>query len=267
MEDSVRSLRELDPALVAAATKRIDAATRLVVLTGAGISTDSGIADYRGPNGVWTKDPAAEKAAHISTFVADADHRKRRWQRLVDGVSTTQRQPNGGHRALASPRVLERLDLLITQNVDGLHKDAGSDPSRLVEIHGTIRQYKCLSCGERGPIEEVIERIRGGDDDPHCACGGLLKSATVSFGESLDRDDLARSHQAAVDADVVVCVGTTLTVNPIAQVAPVAVANGADLIIVNGEPTAFDDIADVVLAGSISEVLPVICGVSDTLPS
>lgn len=263
----MRTLSELDPTLIADASQRIETAQRLVVLTGAGISTDSGIADYRGPNGVWTKDPAAEKASHITTYLADADHRRRRWQRLVETAAIDTRRPNAGHLALASSRIEQRLTLLITQNVDGLHRDAGTDPDRLVEIHGTVRQYKCLSCDERGPIENVVARVQHGDTDPHCSCGGLLKSATVSFGESLNRADLVRSQTAASEADVVLCVGTTLTVNPIAQVAPLGVANGADLIIVNGEPTAFDEIATVVLPASISEVLPVICGVTGTLSS
>lgn len=259
----MRAITDLDPGSIDTAIELINAAGNVLVLTGAGISTDSGIADYRGPNGVWTKNPAAEKASHISMFVADAEHRRQRWQRLVD--DPTRREPNRGHRALAAPQAAQRIGLLVTQNVDGLHLDAGSDPSRLIEIHGTVRQYKCLRCDDRGPIEPILERVRAGDHDPHCHCGGLLKAATVSFGESLDREDLLRAHQGAVDADLVVCVGTTLTVNPIAQLAPIGVANGADLLIVNDQPTAFDDLARVVLPASISAVLPVIFGVEDSL--
>jgi len=230
----------------------------VVVLTGAGISTDSGLQDFRGPNGLWTKDPAAEKRSHIDHYLADPEIRKAAWRSRAEHAPV-QLQPNPGHLALVALEGTGRLDLLITQNVDGLHHAAGSDPDRIVEIHGTSREVACLSCGERAPMERALERVRAGEEDPPCrTCGGILKSATVSFGQSLVTADLVRAEAAARSCDLLLAVGTTLTVYPIADVVPVAVSHGAEVVIVNGEPTAMDDLADVVVRGSISEVLPAV---------
>ena len=231
-------------------------AARIVVLTGAGISTDSGLQDFRGPNGLWTKDPAAEKRSHIDHYLADPEIRKEAWAARAH-AEPRRLDPNPGHRALVDLEATGRLDLLITQNVDGLHHAAGSDPGRIVEVHGTSREVACLSCGERAPMERALERVRAGEADPPCrTCGGILKSATISFGQSLVTSDLMRADAAARSCDLLLAVGTTLTVYPIADVVPLAVSTGADVIIVNGEPTAMDALADVVVRGSISEVLP-----------
>lgn len=231
-------------------------ATRTVVLTGAGISTDSGLPDFRGPQGVWTKDPAAEKRSHIDHWVADAEVRKAAWRHRVE-AEPRRLEPNAGHRALVDLERSGRLDLLITQNVDGLHHDAGSDPTRIVEIHGTSREVMCLSCDDRAPMERALDRVRSGEEDPACrSCGGILKSATISFGQSLVTADLIRAEAAARRCDLLLAVGSTLAVYPIAEVVPVAAASGARVVIVNGEATAMDDLADVVVHGSISEVLP-----------
>ena len=234
----------------------LEQARRVVVLTGAGISTDSGIADFRGPQGVWTKNPEAEKMATLQAYVSDPELRARSWQnRLTSPMWSA--SPNAAHRALVDLERSGRLDLLVTQNIDGLHQKAGSDPARMVEIHGTSLEVMCLSCGDRQPAEPVHDRVRAGEADPTCAiCGGILKSATISFGQSLVAEDLIRAEEAAANCDVLLAVGSTLAVFPAAGLVPVAVRHGAVTIIVNGEPTDMDSLADVVLRESIGDCLP-----------
>ena len=241
---------------VARARALLEQARRVLVLTGAGISTDSGIADFRGPQGVWTKNPEAEKMATLQAYVADPELRARSWQnRLTSPMWSA--PPNAGHRALVDLERSGRLELLVTQNIDGLHQKAGSDPARIVEIHGTSLDVMCLSCGDRQPAEPVHDRVRAGETDPSCTvCGGILKSATISFGQSLVAEDLFRAEEAASHCDLLLAVGSTLAVFPAAGLVPVAVQHGAVAIIVNGEPTEMDGLADVVLRDSISEVLP-----------
>lgn len=249
----------MDPSLQPA-RDLLAGAARIVVLTGAGISTDSGLQDFRGPNGLWTKDPAAERRSHIDHYLADPEIRRQAWAARAH-AEPQRLEPNPGHRALVDLEATGRVDLLITQNVDGLHHAAGSDPGRIVEVHGTSREVTCLSCGERAPMERALERVRAGEEDPPCrTCGGILKSATISFGQSLVARDLMRAELAARSCDLLLAVGTTLTVHPIAGVVPVAASTGAKVVIVNGEPTAMDDLADVVVRGSISEVLPALVG-------
>jgi len=249
------------------ARQLVDRAERIVVLTGAGISTDSGIPDFRGPQGVWTRNPAAEAKAHIANYVSDPEVRREVWRQRLAEHSVERPRPNAGHRAIVTLERREKLHTLITQNVDGLHADAGTSPGRLVEIHGTRRRVRCLSCGEEWPMEHAVERLRAGEEDPPChSCGGLLKSATVSFGQSLVVADLERASAAATGCDLMLAVGSTLQVYPIAQVVPVARANGASLVILNRDPTPFDDIADVVLHESISEVLPLVVEATATGP-
>ncbi len=245
---------------LAEARIRLGGAERVVVLTGAGISTDSGIPDFRGPQGLWTKDPEAEKLASLDHYVSDPDIRRRSWQWRLQTASSSF-EPNAGHRALVELERRGSLELLITQNVDGLHLAAGTSPDRLVEIHGTTRDVVCLSCDDRAPMDRALDRVRAGEDDPPCrSCGGILKSATISFGQGLVADDLARADAAARRADVLLAVGSTLGVYPIANVVPLAKAHGADVVIVNGGPTEMDDFADVRIEGSISEVLPSLIG-------
>lgn len=247
-------------AVVEAAAVVNDAA-RIAVLTGAGISTDSGIPDFRGPNGLWTRDPDAEKASHISHYVREPEVRRRNWARRAEGSLWADVEPNAGHRALVHLEHRGKLDTLVTQNVDELHQRAGSDPAKVIEIHGTTRKAACLDCGVRSTMAEVLDRVRAGDDDPHCTlCGGLLKSATISFGQSLVADDLLAAQAAAERCDLLLAVGTTLSVHPINGMVPVAVAHGALVVIVNGEPTAMDHHADVVVRGEISAHLPTIVG-------
>ena len=244
--------------LVQSAAEMVDEADRVLVLTGAGISTDSGIPDYRGPNGVWTKNPGAEKMATLEHYLNDAEVRKRSWRtRLQTPIFDA--QPNVGHMAIVELERRGKLHMLVTQNVDGLHVKAGTSLDRLVEIHGHVREVVCWGCGERAPMERAIARVRDGEEDPPCrTCGGILKSATVSFGQQLDQRDVMRAEQAALTADLVLAVGSTLGVWPAAGLVPLAVERGAGLIIVNLEATAFDTYADVVIRAHISAVLPAI---------
>jgi NAD-dependent deacetylase len=229
---------------------------RLVVLTGAGISTDSGIPDFRGPNGVWTKDPSAERTATLSHYLADPEVRRRAWRMRVDSPMFVA-EPNAGHRALAELDDRGLLHLLVTQNVDGLHLAAGVAPARLVEIHGNVRDWVCLTCGARGPMADALDRVRAGENDPPCpACGGIIKSATISFGQSLVPDEVQRAEDAAVDADLFIAIGSTLQVHPVAGLVPLAKRTGARVVIINAEPTAYDDVADVVLHEPIGVLLP-----------
>lgn len=232
------------------------AAERVVVLTGAGISTDSGIPDFRGPNGVWTRDPAAEKASTLSHYVSDPDVRRAAWRNRLASPAWSA-EPNAGHRALVELERQGRLHTLVTQNIDGLHQRAGSDPALVVEVHGTLHRVACLSCGETAPMERALERVRGGEEDPACrSCGGILKSATISFGQSLVAEDIERAFAAAEACDVLLALGTSLTVQPVSRLVPTAKQAGAAVVILNAEPTPYDGLADAVVAGSISEVLP-----------
>src|SRR5439155_14754035 len=242
--------------LVRRARGWIAEAERVVVLTGAGISTESGIPDFRGPQGVWTKNPEAEKQATIQHYVADPEVRKRAWRSRLDSPAWSA-QPNAGHRALVALERRGKLETLITQNVDGLHQAAGSAPDRVIEIHGTMREVVCLDCGERAPMERALARVRAGETDPRCrSCRGLLKSATISFGQGLVPEDLQRAQQAAARCDLMLTVGTKLSVYPIAGVVPVAKRARARVVIINAEPTEMDELADAVLHGSISTLLP-----------
>lgn len=239
----------------------VSAASRIVVLTGAGISTDSGIPDFRGPQGVWTLNPKAERMSDIRHYVSDPEVRRLSWQsRLAHPAWTA--EPNAGHLALVALERRGRLHALITQNIDGLHQRAGNSPERVVEVHGTVHAAVCLACQARRPMPEVLERVRAGEEDPPCErCGGILKSDTISFGQPLVPHVIDRAMRAAAESDCLIAVGTSLQVYPIAAAVPTAKSAGATLVILNAQPTPYDDIADVALAGPISELLP---GLLDT---
>jgi NAD-dependent deacetylase len=231
------------------------AARSTVVLTGAGVSTDSGIPDFRGPDGIWTRDPRAERLSNIGYYVADPAIRRESWLRRLDHPAWDAR-PNEAHQALAALATAGRIELLITQNIDGLHLAAGTPPERLIEIHGSIRESVCLACGDRRPMTDTLDRVRAGDPDPAClACGGILKSATISFGQNLDPDLLARAEAASADADLFLAVGTSLTVYPVARFPELARAGRGRLVIVNAEPTPLDDRAHAVLRGRAAPIL------------
>jgi NAD-dependent deacetylase len=242
--------------MLAAAEDLMAGARRITVLTGAGISTDSGIPDFRGPQGVWTKNPEAERTSNLSDYLADPAVRRQAWQNRLHHPAWTA-EPNAGHRALVDLEGQGRLVAILTQNIDELHQQAGNSPDVVVELHGTMRRVVCWSCGERAPMPRVLARVQAGEEDPDCrTCGGTLKSDTISFGQSLDPEVLARARQAAMACDLFLAVGSTLVVHPAAGYAPLAKKNGAALVIVNAEPTGYDHLADAVVRDSISRVLP-----------
>lgn len=238
------------------AAAAIAEARRFVVFTGAGVSTESGIPDFRGPDGIWKKiDPSIFE---FSRYIRDPETRKLSWKmRLQHGGFEA--EPNPSHYAIAELERLTSFEALITQNIDGLHHKAGSSPEKILEIHGTMKEVKCLSCHSRWPTEVVLERVRAGEEDPSCTeCGGILKTATISFGEQLDPDVLERCQRAAVASDVFLVAGSSLVVYPAAAIPQIAKETGATLIIVNLEETALDDMADLVLRGKTGELLPVL---------
>ena len=238
----------------------VDRALRIVALTGAGISIDSGIPDFSGPRGVLPLYPAAERASRIEHYLGDPEVRRDAWRSRLDSPAWTA-EPNAGHRALVTLERRCKLDTLVTQNTDGLHQLAGSDPGKLIEIHGTMRRVVCWSCGEKAPMERALERVRAGEEDPPCrSCGGILKSDTILFGQTPLADDVERAARAAARCDLLLAVGTSLTVYPAAALVPTAADAGAVVVIVNAEPTPYDALADGVLRGPISEVLPALAG-------
>ena len=230
-------------------------ARRVTVLTGAGISTDSGIPDFRGPNGVWTKDPEAERLSNIRHYMEDAEVRALVWKKRLDHPAWNA-QPNSAHRALADLERMGRLHTLVTQNIDGLHQLAGTSEDILIEIHGTIREVMCMQCDDRAPMQLALDRVRAGEVDPPCrTCGGILKSATISFGQSLDPANLERASEEAGRSDLFLALGTSLGVYPVAYLPARTLENGGRLVIINAQPTPFDRQAAVVNA-PLAEVLP-----------
>jgi NAD-dependent deacetylase len=250
----------MDTAEVERVASMISQASRITVLTGAGISTDSGIPDFRGPNGVWRVNPAAQQLSTLDRYVADAELRKQAWRNRRAHAAWTA-EPNAGHRAIVGLQQAGKLRALITQNVDGLHQRAGSDPALVIEVHGTIWQAECLGCGDRRSMRSVLGRVDAGEEDPRCLrCGGLVKSATISFGQSLRPEVWSAALTAARDCDVLLAVGTSLQVQPVASLCDLVLSVGARLVIVNAEPTPYDTRADGVLRAPISSVLPALLG-------
>jgi NAD-dependent deacetylase len=229
---------------------------RVVALTGAGISTESGIPDFRGPQGLWTQNPKAEKLSDIRYYMSDPEVRRLAWQQRVAHPAWHAR-PNAGHKALVSLEQSGQLHALVTQNIDGLHQLAGNSPDKVIEVHGTVHRVVCMRCGWRGPMQETLDRVRAGEEDPSCtSCGGILKSATISFGQALVPEVIDRAMQASQEADLLLAIGTSLNVYPVANTVPIAKSAGAKVIIVNGEATSMDAVADSVLRGMIGEILP-----------
>ncbi|MFE3858215.1 NAD-dependent deacetylase [Streptomyces griseorubiginosus] len=228
----------------------------VALLSGAGISTDSGIPDYRGPNGLWRRDPEAEKLVTYDFYMGDPEIRRRSWQMRREHRASAV-EPNAAHVAVAD---LERAGVpvrVITQNVDGLHQLAGMPARKVLELHGTARRVVCTKCRARSPMEDALARLDAGEDDPACLdCGGILKSATVMFGEHLDPVVLGEAVAVTKACQVFIAVGTTLQVQPAAGLAGVAADHGARLVIVNAEPTPYDDRADEVIREPIGTALP-----------
>lgn len=231
-------------------------AQRVGVLTGAGVSTDSGIPDFRGPQGVWTTDPSAERLAHWPTYRDDPEVRRRSWQWRVANPAL-QAEPNDAHHALARLADVGLLHGLATQNTDGLHVAAGTPRVLVHQLHGTMREVECPTCRWRAPLDWAIERIEAGEGDPHCPeCGGITKTATVMFGQALPRDVLAAARRSATVCDLYLAIGTSLTVHPAADLPQLAADQGATVVIVNAEPTPLDHLADLVVRERIGTVVP-----------
>jgi NAD-dependent deacetylase len=232
------------------------AGPRVSILTGAGISTDSGIPDFRGPNGIWTRDPAVQRLSSLGAYLADQELRKEAWRRRAEHPAWTA-QPNAAHHALVALERRDRLHTVITQNIDGLHQKAGSSPQLVVEIHGSIHTVTCLTCAQRTPMRVALDRVEAGEPDPPClACGGILKSSTIAFGQALDPGVFQRAVRAARECGLFMAVGTTLQVQPAAGLARVAVEHGARLVIVNRDPTPYDGLASAVIGEPIGDILP-----------
>jgi NAD-dependent deacetylase len=229
---------------------------RLVALTGAGISTDSGIPDFRGPDGTWTKNPGAERLSTYRVYMADPEVRRQSWQaRLAHPAWGA--EPNPAHQALAELACSAIDTQVITQNIDGLHQRAGTPPARVIELHGTMFAAACATCGDRTHMAAALDRVRAGEDDPPCAkCGGILKSATVMFGQPLQPGVFERAAAAAARCDLLLAIGSTLTVEPAASLCGIAVQAGASLVIVNRDPTPYDPVATAVVRDPIGQAVP-----------
>ena len=233
-------------------------AQRIVLLTGAGISTDSGIPDFRGPNGVWTKNPAAERMATLDHYLNDPEVRLAAWQNRL-AAQNWKAIPNRAHESIVALERAGKLHAVITQNVDGLHQKAGTSDSLVIEVHGNLHRSMCWGCGDKRPMLEVLERVKAGEVDPPCElCGGILKSDTISFGQNLVPEVIDAAIRVAGTCDLLIAVGTTLAVFPAANLVPQAKRAGADVIIVNGEPTAMDAFANVLIRDQIGNALPAI---------
>jgi NAD-dependent deacetylase len=238
----------------------VDDAQRVVVLTGAGISTESGIPDFRGPQGVWTKNPLAEKLSNIHYYMSDPEVRKASWKARLEHPAWNAK-PNAGHLALAALERRGKLHALITQNIDELHQMAGNSPDKVIEVHGTVRKVVCMACGMTAPMQKALDRVRAGEGDPPCRdCGGILKSATISFGQQLVPEVIARALRTAGEADLFLAIGTSLQVYPVASAVEIASAAGARILILNAEETPFDGMADAVIRDPIGAVLPQLLG-------
>ncbi|GAB3290058.1 SIR2 family NAD-dependent protein deacylase [Parasphingorhabdus pacifica] len=231
-------------------------ARRITALTGAGVSTSSGIPDFRGPDGVWTKNPSAQRLTDIDSYLADPQVRQQAWRHRSEHPAW-KAVPSAAHRAFTDLENDGRLGSLITQNVDGLHQRAGLTREKVLELHGSLFGAVCWDCGATGAMRAVLERVAAGEEDPECrSCGGILKSTTVSFGESLNAEVLRAARGAALDCDLFLAAGTSLTVSPASGLAELANKAGAALVICNAEPTPYDELASAVLDEPLDEVLP-----------
>lgn len=237
------------------------AAGRITALTGAGVSTASGIPDFRGPSGLWTTNPASQRLTDIDSYVNDPEVRREAWRSRAEHPAW-RAVPNPAHRAFVDLDAAGRLSVVLTQNIDELHQRGGLARSKVLELHGTLFGTICLNCGMQGSMRVALKRVADGDDDPACEhCGGILKSNTVSFGQSLDPDVLREGRRRALDCDLFLAAGTSLTVQPAAAFAELAARAGAELIICNAEETPYDDLAAAVLREPLDQVLPALVAV------
>ena len=228
-------------------------ARRMVIFTGAGVSTESGIPDFRSPGGVWSR----MKPIYFQEFVASEAKRREAWSRAFSGVAGwTGASPNAGHAAIARLVASGRVSAVITQNVDNLHQDSGVPAAQVIELHGNASYASCLDCGERYELEDLRGPFEETADSPRCGtCGGLVKTGTISFGQSLPEKALERAHAAALACDQFLVLGSSLVVQPAASLPLLAKRHGARLVIVNREATPLDEIADFVLHDEIGPAL------------
>lgn len=230
---------------------------RILAFTGAGISTESGIPDFRGPDGLWTRIDPDE--FNISRFRSDAEVRKKGWRLHQEGKLWGARagiKPNRGHEALVILWKAGRLSGCVTQNIDGLHQAAGLPDELVAELHGNVRQARCLECRVRWPTDEVLKWVDAGQEDPKCPhCGGIVKTATIMFGEILPESEVIKAWELADDSDAVLAIGSTLSVWPAAEIPLAMLENGKPLVIVNKGPTDMDHLATVRMEGGAGELL------------
>lgn len=236
-------------------TTLVAGSTNVVVMTGAGVSTGSGIPDFRGPNGVWTKDPSAERLFDYATYLDEPEVREEVWRRRVEHPAWGA-TPGAAHVALAGLFDAGHVGAIITQNIDGLHQASGVPAERVIEVHGSLHEVECVSCKTRTPTPDVLARVTAGEPDPRCvACGGIQKTATISFGQALDPMVMQQAHMAAVGADLFLVCGSSLVVHPVALLPRTALNSGAKLAIVNQGDTPYDTQATLVSNADVGELL------------
>jgi NAD-dependent deacetylase len=237
----------------------VDAAQRIVLFTGAGISTDSGIPDFRSPGGTWTK----MKPIDFSDFMRSDAARRETWKRRFEMEPILrQATPNRGHRACAELIRIGKASCVITQNIDGLHQDSGIPDDKVIELHGNTTYAHCLECAQRYDIDSLRVDFQQDNIVPHCACGGWVKSATISFGQSMPVDAMRKAERETLRADLFISIGSSLVVYPAAGFPELAKRNGSRLVIVNRDPTGLDEMADLVLNRSIAEVMGTVIDVN-----
>jgi NAD-dependent deacetylase len=234
-------------------SRLLRASRRAVVFTGAGISTESGIPDFRSPGGIWTRMAPID----FRDFVSSAEMRREAWRRrFAMEESFAQAKPNDGHKAVAALVAKGRVSQIITQNIDNLHQDSGVHDEKVIELHGNTRYAKCLDCGERVELEPIRSHFERHGDPPDCAsCGGIVKTATISFGQAMPEREMARAEEATLECDLFIVLGSSLVVYPAAGFPILARRNGAKLVIVNREPTEQDEIANLTIRASIGETM------------
>ncbi|HPQ44469.1 MAG TPA: NAD-dependent deacylase [Syntrophales bacterium] len=234
----------------------IKGAKKIVAFTGAGISTESGIPDFRSPTGIWAKFNPADFT--YDKYLVDPEVRRLTWLRYR-GMKAWEIEPNAAHYALVELEGMGKLDCIITQNIDGLHQKAGSSEDKVIELHGTARQVTCLECNKRWPFEEILGWMEAGDDDPHCdECGGLLKAATISFGQAMPVKETREAEERARDCDLFIVIGSSLVVYPAAYMPVFALESGAPLVIINREKTPMDHSATVVVNAGAGDTMSAI---------
>jgi NAD-dependent protein deacetylase/lipoamidase len=236
------------------ATELMKHAQRIVALTGAGISTESGIPDFRSPGSIWQQLPPVS----YQDFINKSEARQQYWQtRRNLSAQVLSARPNPAHVALVDLERKKRLLGIVTQNFDGLHHDAGNNPEHIVEMHGTSRAAACTLCGQRSSIQALQQRIDAGEIDPKCPdCGGFLKAATILFGQRVPDEALSRARELALSCDLFLVVGSSLKVNPAATLPRLALKNDAPFIIINLQPTHLDDYAEIVINEKAGVALP-----------